>query len=192
MNQKIFVIDNFIKSPLGYYDKIDSGICTRGLESVDNPLDLEKLEKIYPEKVVFNKISDALRSRVTILDSSNNQLKEGTNTPICCHLKSDYIGVLYLSLPLSNWGEFGMKFYSHKETGLDSYPTQEQIQKYNITNIGKTFCQDLKNWKEYGSIPVKHNRMVLFRSNLWHSYGNGFGSDLNTSMLYKKIIIKNG
>ena len=85
-----------------------------------------------------------------------------------------------------------MKFYSHKETGLDSYPTQEQIQKYNITNIGKTFSQNLENWKEYGSIPVKHNRMVLFRSNLWHSYGNGFGSDLNTSMLYKKIIIKNG
>ena len=192
MNQKIFVIDNFLQVPLGYYDKIDLGICTRGLESVDTPLDLEKLEKTYPEEVVFKQISDALRSRVTILDSSDNQLKDGDNTPICCHLESDYIGVLYLSLPLSNWGEFGVKFYSHKETGLDSYPTQQQIQKYNITNIGKTFSQNLENWKEYGSIPVKHNRMVLFRSNLWHSYGNGFGSDLNTSMLYKKIIIKNG
>ena len=189
MNQKIFVIDNFLKASLGYYDKIDSGPSTRGLESADISLDLEKR---YPEEVVFNQISDTLRSRVTILDSTNNQLKEGTNTPICCHLESDYIGVLYLSLPLSNWGEFGVKFYSHKETGLDSYPTQEQIQKYNITDMGNTFSQNLENWKEYGSIPVKHNRMVLFRSNLWHSYGNGFGSDLNTSMLYKKIIIKNG
>ena len=191
MNQKIFVIDNFIKTPLGYYDKIDLlGSVSRGSD-VASPTQSE-LEKRYPEEVVFNQISDALRSRVTILESTNNQLKEGTNTSICCHLESDYIGVLYLSLPLSNWGEFGVKFYSHKETGLDSYPTQEQIQKYNITNIGKTFSQNLENWKEYGSIPVKHNRMVLFRSNLWHSYGNGFGSDLNTSMLYKKIIIKNG
>ena len=49
-----------------------------------------------------------------------------------------------------------------------------------------------KNWNEYGSIPIKHNRLILFRSDLWHSYGDGFGSDLNTSMLYKKIIIKNG
>ena len=189
MNQKIFVIDNFLKASLGYYDKIDSGPRTRGLESIDNPPDLEKA---YPEEVVFNQISDALRSRVTILDSTNNQLKEGTNTPICCHLESDYIGVLYLSLPLVNWGEVGIKFYSHKETGLDSFPTQEQMRKYNITDISKTFDCNTKYWKEYGSIPVKHNRMVLFRSNLWHSYGNGFGSDLNTSMLYKKIIIKNG
>jgi len=191
MNQKIFVIDNFIKSPLGYYDKIDlSGSVSRGSEGT--PPTQSELEKRYPEEVVFDKISDALRSNIVILQSTDNQLKEGINTPICCHLESDYIGVLYLSLPLSNWGEFGVKFYSHKETGLDSFPTQEQIQKYNITNVGKTFSQDLKNWKEYGSIPVKHNRMVLFRSNLWHSYGNGFGSDLNTSMLYKKIIIKNG
>jgi len=189
MNQKIFVIDNFLEAPLGYYDKIDSGNRSRGLESVDNPPDLEKT---YPEEVVFDKISDALRSNIKVLESKDHVQKERDRSPICCHMGSDYIGVLYLSLPLSNWGEFGVKFYSHKETGLDSYPTQEQIQKYNITNIGNTFCQNLENWKEYGSIPVKHNRIVLFRSNLWHSYGNGFGSDLNTSMLYKKIIIKNG
>ena len=191
MNQKIFVIDNFIETPLGYYDKINvSGSISKGHEG--NPPTQTELEKRYLEQVVFDKIADALRSKIVILQSTNIHLKEGTNTPICCHLESDYIGVLYLSLPLSNWGEFGVKFYSHKETGLDSYPTQEQIQKYNITDMGNTFSQNLENWKEYGSIPVKHNRMVLFRSNLWHSYGNGFGSDLNTSMLYKKIIIKNG
>ena len=191
MNQKIFVIDNFIKTPLGYYDKIDSsGHLSRGVTGT-SPTQSE-LEKSYPENVVFDKIADSLRSKITILESTNNQLKGGDNPPICCHVGSDYIAILYLSLPLSNWGEFGVKFYSHKETGLDSYPTQEQIQKYNVSDMDKTFSQDLEKWKEYGSIPVKHNRMVLFRSNLWHSYGNGFGSDLNTSMLYKKIIIKNG
>ena len=191
MNQKIFVIDNFLEISLGYYDKINvSGHLSRGVTGA--PPTQSELEKKYPEQAVFDKIADSLRSKITILESTNNQLKGGDNPPICCHVGSDYIAILYLSLPLSNWGEFGVKFYSHKETGLDSYPTQEQIQKYNITNIGKTFSQNLENWKEYGSIPVKHNRMVLFRSNLWHSYGNGFGSDLNTSMLYKKIIIKNG
>ena len=190
MKQKIFVIDNFIESPLGYYDKINysSGSLFRGCDG-SLPTQSE-LEKRYPEKVVFGQIADALRSKITILENTDNQLKDGDKSPICCHLESDYIGVLYLSLPLSNWGEFGVKFYSHKETDLDSFPTQEQAT--NITDIDKTFSQNLENWKEYGSIPVKFNRMVLFRSNLWHSYGNGFGSDLNTSMLYKKIIIKNG
>ena len=125
-----------------------------------------------------------------VLECKDHVQKERDRSPICCHMESDYIGVLYLTLPLSAWGEVGIKFYSHKETGLDSFPTQEQAR--NISDIDKTFSQNLENWKEYGSIPIKHNRLILFRSNLWHSYGNGFGSDLNTSMLYKKIIIKNG
>jgi len=46
--------------------------------------------------------------------------------------------------------------------------------------------------KEYGNIPVKYNRMVLFRSNLLHSYGKGYGDNLNNSMMYQKILIKDG
>lgn len=46
--------------------------------------------------------------------------------------------------------------------------------------------------KEYGNIPAKYNRMVLFRSNLLHSYGKGYGDNLNNSMLYQKILIKDG
>lgn len=178
MNQKIFVIDNFAEFPLAYCDKI-----------VQPELKLE-IEKKYPESKIFQDISFILKSKIQVLECEDHVQKENDRSPICCHVESDYIGVLYLSLPLVAWGEVGIKFYSHKETGLDSFPTQEQAK--NITDIDKTFSQNLENWKEYGSIPVKHNRMILFRSNLWHSYGNGFGSDLNTSMLYKKIIIRNG
>ena len=46
--------------------------------------------------------------------------------------------------------------------------------------------------KEYGNMPAKYNRMVLFRSNLLHSYGKGYGDNLNNSMLYQKILIKDG
>ena len=184
MNQKIFVIDNFLKTPLGYLNKII-------LEKAPTSL-LEQLQKEYPESIFIDKISNILKSRIQVLECKDHIQKECDRSPICSHVESDYIGVLYLTLPLSAWGEVGMKFYSHKETGLDAFPTQEEIQKYNISNIGKTFSQNSENWNEYGSIPIKHNRLILFRSNLCHSYGNGFGSDLNTSMLYKKIIIKNG
>ena len=183
MNQKIFVIDNFIKDPLAYHDKIAKSF---------EPEIRTDIETKYPESNIFQNISSILRSNIQVLESKDHVQKECDRSPICCHVESDYIGVLYLTLPLSAWGEVGMKFYSHKETGLDAFPTQEEIQKYNISSIGKTFSQNLENWNEYGSIPIKHNRLILFRSNLWHSYGNGFGSDLNTSMLYKKIIIKNG
>ena len=182
MNQKIFVIDNFLETSLGYYNKIV-------LEKAPTSL-LEQLQREYPESIIFDKISVILKSNIQVLECEDHVQKERDRSPICCHVESDYIGVLYFTLPLIAWGEVGIKFYSHKETGLDSFPTQEQAK--NIINIDKTFSNDLKNWNEYGSIPIKHNRLVLFRSDLWHSYGNGFGSDLNTSMLYKKIIIRNG
>ena len=186
MDQKIFVIDNFLETSLGYQNKIV-------LEKAPTSL-LEQLQKEYPESFIFDKISAILKSNIKVLESKDHVQKERDRSPICCHVESDYIGVLYLTLPLNAWGEVGIKFYSHKETGLDAFPNTKEMQKYNIntSNINKIFSNDLKNWNEYGSIPIKHNRLILFRSDLWHSYGDGFGSDLNTSMLYKKIIIKNG
>jgi hypothetical protein len=55
------------------------------------------------------------------------------------------------------------------------------------SQLEKVFNSDLSLWKEYANIPVKYNRMVLFRGNRWHSYEN----ILNNSMLYQKIIIRN-
>jgi len=46
-------------------------------------------------------------------------------------------------------------------------------------------------WKEYLNIYVKYNRMILFRADLWHSYGVGFGNELNNSMKQQKVLIKN-
>ena len=186
MNQKIFVIDNFLQTSLGYHEKIV-------LDEAPTSL-LEQLQKEYPESIIFENIAAILKNQIQVLESKDHVEKERDRSPICCHVESDYIGVLYLTLPLIAWGEVGIKFYSHKETGLDAFPNTKEMQKYNIntSNINKIFSRDLENWSEYGSIPIKHNRLVLFRSNLWHSYGDGFGSDLNTSMLYKKIIIKNG
>tara|TARA_B100001250_G_scaffold231586_1_gene198801 strand:+ start:339 stop:899 length:561 start_codon:yes stop_codon:yes gene_type:complete len=186
MNQKIFVIDDLADSSLGYYDKI----IPRSDDLTENDF-----EERYPDGLICRKIASILQydtNKIKLIECSDNVQKDGEKSPICCHLESDYIGIWYITLPLIAWGEVGIKFYSNKETGLDSFPTQEEVRKYNITDINKTFSQDLGNWNEYGSIPIKHNRLILFRSNLWHSYGNGFGLDLNTSMLYKKIIIKNG
>lgn len=44
--------------------------------------------------------------------------------------------------------------------------------------------------KEYGNIPAKYNRMILFRAGILHSYCRGRGNSLDDSLLYQKIIIK--
>ena len=63
----------------------------------------------------------------------------------------------------------------------------KQLDEPLRNKLNEIFSSDMSLWKEYGRIPLKYNRMILFRGNRWHSYEN----NLNTSMLYQKIIIKN-
>lgn len=142
----------------------------------------------------YDKLSNIVGNKVEIISATNEVLSEKQDTSVCSHLLADWIAVIYLSLPLVSFGEFGMKFYSHRATGLETFPTEEEKVKYNLkdNDLVNVFANHPDLWKEYGNIPAKYNRMILFRANLWHSYGKGFGQDLNTSMLYQKIILKNG
>ena len=159
MKSEIFVIDNFYDIPLNYHKSFLNNEVKITGETTDN-------------------IANILKTNINVIDCSNHVQSEKDEADITAHLGSDWIAVVYLQLGYPSFGEFGMKFFSHIETGLESYVDGKQ---FNI--------QDKNQWKEYGKIPAKYNRLVLFRSNRWHSYGKGFGNDLNTSMLYQKMII---
>ena len=159
MKSEIFVIDNFYDNSNEYHRSF-----------------LNNEVRITEETI--GKISNILKSDIKIIEADNNVQKEEDEGGITAHLGSDWIGVIYLQLGYPSFGEFGMKFFSHNETGLESYVDGKQ---FNI--------QDKSHWKEYGKIPARYNRLVLFRSNRWHSYGKGFGDNLNTCMLYQKMII---
>ena len=104
------------------------------------------------------KISQILGKPIEIVSASNqvNGTDEITSRSDC-----DWIAVIYLTLPLTSFGEQGLKFFTPEG-------------------------------KEYGNIVAKYNRMVLFRANLLHSYGTGYGDNLNNSMLYQRIFVKDG
>lgn len=132
------------------------------------------------------KISQIIGNPIKIISATN----ETQSVPgVLAHLSCDWIAVIYLTLPLEAFGEFGIKFYSHLATGLETFPTQEEMVKYKLeeNKLNEIFSFDMSLWKKYGRIPLKYNRMVLFRGNRWHSYE----STLNNSTLYQKIIIKN-
>ena len=161
MKSEIFVIDNFYDIPFEYHKSF-----------LNN--------KIEITEETTCKISSIVKSDIKILEATNNVQKEEDEAGITAHLGSDWIAIIYLQMGYPSFGEFGMKFFSHIETGLESYVDGQEY-KFNVT--------DKTQWKEYGKIPARYNRLVLFRSNRWHSYGKGFGNDLNTSMLYQKMII---
>lgn len=168
MREQIVIVDNLYDIPHQYHKGFFENQCIITQETVD-------------------KITEIVANPIEIISATN---EVGGASDVVAHLASDWIAVIYLTLPMQSFGETGIKFYSHLATGLEAFPTLDEMNKYQITenNLSEIFKSDLSLWKEYGNIVAKYNRMVLFRSNLWHSYI----SNLNTSMLFQKIIIKNG
>lgn len=166
MRQHIVIVDNLYDIPHQYHKGFSENQCVITDETV-------------------SKLTEVIGNPIEIISATN---EVGGESGVVAHLGSDWIAGIYLSLPMQSFGETGLKFYSHLATGLEAFPTTEEIEKYQLSNLEETFRSDMSLWKEYVNIIAKYNRMVLFRSSLWHSYEN----NLNNSMLFQKIIIKNG
>lgn len=166
MNSQIIVVDDLYDIPHQYHKGFDENQCLITDETV-------------------GKISQILGNPVKVIQASN---EVGTTSGVLAHLECDWIAVIYMTLPLEAFGEMGIRFYSHLPTGLETFPTKEEIEKYQIdeNEITEVFASDSKLWKEYSCIPAKYNRMVLFKGHRWHSY------NLNSGIRYQKVIINNG
>lgn len=166
MSSQIIVVDDLYDIPHQYHKGFDENQCLITDETV-------------------GKISQILGNPIRVVQASNEM---GTNSGVLAHLECDWIAVIYMTLPLEAFGEIGIRFYSHLPTGLETFPTKEEIVKYQIDEkeITKVFSSDSKLWKEYSCIPAKYNRMILFKGHRWHSY------NLNSGIRYQKVIINNG
>jgi len=166
MNSQIIVVDDLYDIPHQYHKGFDENQCLITDETV-------------------GKISQILGNPVKVIQASN---EVETTSGVLAHLECDWIAVIYMTLPLEAFGEMGIRFYSHLPTGLETFPTKEEIEKYQIdeNEITKVFASNFKLWKEYSCIPAKYNRMVLFKGHRWHSY------NLNSGIRYQKVIINNG
>ena len=167
MRSEIIVVDNLYDNPFQYYEGFLNNKCIITDETL-------------------GKISQVIGNPIEVMSATN---ETGSLPGTVAHLSCDWIAVIYLNLPMEAFGEFGIKFYSHIATGLETFPTQEEMKTYQIdeSQLEQVFNSDSSLWKEYANTTVKYNRMVLFRGNRWHSYEN----KLNNSMLYQKIIIRN-
>jgi hypothetical protein len=167
MREQIIIVDNFYDIAHQYHKSFSENRCVITDETI-------------------GKISQIIGNTIDIVSATN---EVGSLPGVVAHLGCDWIALIYLTLPLEAFGEFGLKFYSHLETGLETFPTQEELKTYQIDDnqLEQVFNSDLSLWKEYLNIPVKYNRMILFRGNRWHSYE----SKLNNYICYQRIIIRN-
>jgi len=174
MNQKIIVADDFYDIAHQYHKSFETGECLITDETV-------------------NKISSILQTNVKVLSASNEILNE--NNTVTANTVCDWIAVIYLTMPADCVFTQGMSFYIHSKTQLETFPNDYAKSVFGLQSmedLQKTFnVYDLNDWKEYMNIFVKYNRIILFRADTWHSYGECEKENINNPIIYQKILLQN-
>lgn len=105
-----------------------------------------------------------------------------------------WVGVLYLTLP--EFCQGGTVFYRHKELGLDRTPEDtadlERIGVGSVADLLERDGNDMDKWEHIMTLPMRFNRLVLYRPWLWHSAGPGFGSSIEDGRLIQVFSFEKG
>lgn len=100
-------------------------------------------------------------------------------------METRWAAVCYLSLP-EHYGTTpaGTSFWRHLRTGMEEMPYDtEWLDSIGISGPDDLFQfmntegTDPALWEKTWELPIKFNRLVIFRSNMWHSQGELFGTD---------------
>lgn len=200
LDNKIIVIDNFYDDPYAVretalkldYPKPHDGYTYPGKNSVEryHPEEVhEKIESILKERIEPSQACGAFR-----LSLEKDSYKQDI------HIDPDlrWGGVLYLSDPKDSIPEAGTSFWRHKSLGMESAPqTIDEARYYGYGQIDE--CRDSivyhdgldrSKWDRYFLSEMKFNRLVLFRTNLWHSHNVNFGDTLENGRLVQLFFYK--
>lgn len=103
----------------------------------------------------------------------------------------DWGGVLYMSDPKDCVDEAGTSFWRHNELQIEEIPRGDSSSKeYGWSNYKESWFStvygdglDRSKWTRYFLCPMKFNRLVLFRTHLWHSHNYNFGDTLENGRI---------
>lgn len=99
--------------------------------------------------------------------------------------------VCYLNTPDQCIDEGGTSFWMHNKTKMERCPqTDEGAKNYSYSCSKEVWHTtvygeglDRSKWTRYFLSPMKYNRTILFRTDLWHSHNYNFGDTLQNGRL---------
>lgn len=108
-----------------------------------------------------------------------------------------WAAVCYLSLEEHCKDSKATYFWKHKRLGIEEFPIDTQ----KAADLGFYSPNDLKvfmdtdgidesKWEMLNYVPQKFNRLVMFRSNLWHSPGELFGDSKDNCRLIQTFFFE--
>jgi hypothetical protein len=103
----------------------------------------------------------------------------------------EFGAVCYLNPPEQVIDEGGTSFWMHNKTKMETCPqTDEGAKYYGYSSAKEAWWTtvygeglDRSKWSRYLLSPMKYNRIVIFRTNLWHSHNYNFGTNLHNGRI---------
>ena len=78
---------------------------------------------------------------------------------------------------------------------LDRTPPQEELAAAGYPDIATLLAQDgpdLGKWDQLMTVPLRFNRLILYRPWMWHSAAPGFGESAETGRLIQVLSFERG
>ncbi len=98
-----------------------------------------------------------------------------------------------ICLTLDEYAQGGTDFFRNRRYGTDRAPlTNEEAQEiYGKATPREALTEiltvergsDPDEWELIGNLPMKFNRLIMFRPWFWHSSGDGFGDSIENGRL---------
>ena len=103
--------------------------------------------------------------------------------------RMQWVGVIYLNPPEQCQG--GTSMYRHKGLGLDRTPlTEAELHAYGATSILDLLEKDGNDpskWEHLMTVPMRFNRLVVYRPWMWNAPGEAFGNTIGNSHLIQVV-----
>lgn len=193
MNQNIIVVDDFYNNPdevrntalSQEYPEPEGNYTYPGRNSNGSYYNQEVHEKF--ERLISHKLNPADKNGYFRISLENDTHRQDVHVDPSW----EWGAVIYLSKPDDCIDEGGTSFWRHNTLRMEMCPkTDEEAQFYGFPTYKEAWWttvygdgQDRSKWTRYFLCPMRYNRMVLFRTYLWHSHNFNFGTNLDNGRL---------
>ncbi len=193
MKQNIVIVDDFYSNP----DEIRSIALNQEYPTPEDNYTYpgRNSKGCYYDKDVHSKFEQILNENLDPADQNGYfRLSLASDThKQDIHVDSswDWGAVIYFSDPKDCVDEGGTSFWRHNTLEMECCPrTDEEAQYYGYPSYKEAWWtivygdgQDRSKWTRYLLCPMKYNRLVLFRTHLWHSHNFNFGDTIENGRL---------
>jgi hypothetical protein len=193
MKRNIIVIDNFYSDPdkirqfalNSSYPEPEDSYTYPGKNSQENYYP-EELHQRF-EQILNRKLTPAKPNGYFRLSLEKDTYRQDVHVdPVW-----EFGAVCYLNTPDQTIDEGGTSFWIHNKTKMEKCPrSDEEARLYGYSSTKEAWWTtiygeglDRSKWTRYFLSPMKYNRIVIFKSDFWHSHNYNFGTNLQNGRL---------